>query len=308
VDLKRQGLSGSVLVQAPVRADGSSRTPRALYSYPLGAFDEAGRAVALASRYSAEKRNGVSKRCSILFKVKFTQEGVDWASPGAKSKRIVADLRDRAVAGDPLSQMSYGAVLELWPVFDEKSERVLQWFLKAAQAGLPAAQFMIGVRLIGGSGFEEDRAKGEFWLELAAEGGSGAAQAALASYLLVKDADPATRDRGFEWMRRSSETEHREGKFLFASLLVSWPDPARRDPARALKLVEEVGKSFDYDPAVSEIRASALAAQGDFKAAQRAQTRAIVIARQLDWDVSQMQARLRAYESNQVLEGELIEF
>ncbi len=131
---------------------------------------------------------------------------------------------------------------------------------------------------------------------------------ALASYLLRVGQPGDVRDRGFEWMQRAAGTGHREGKYLFAALLASWPDAARRDPARVLTLMGEVGRYFDYDPLSFEIRAAALAAQGDFKAARRAQSRAHTMARELDWDTSLHRARLDAYKQDRVLPGELIEF
>jgi TPR repeat protein len=306
---KRNGISGMVVMQVPVKADGSSRTPRAWYSFPAGVFDEAGRAVALASHYQPTIENGVATDCSLIFRVRFSLPEVDYSKPDPKSAKKVADAREMALAGDPMSQLAYGAVLSIWPnYFNTYQERYVSWFLKAAQAGLPDAQYLVGVHVLDGNSFRKDQAKGEFWLEQGAKGGSGAAQAALAAHLLRPGADQASRDQGFEWMRRSAESRHREGKFLFSSLLVSWPDAMRRDPARALALLGEIENSFDYDPASFEIRAMALAEQGDFKAAQREQSQAIRVAKKLKWDTSKQQARLASYEKAQLPEGMLIEF
>jgi ParB-like chromosome segregation protein Spo0J len=155
---------------------------------------------------------------------------------------------------------------------------------------------------------ERNEAKGIRWLEMAVKGGSGGAMAALASHLLRADQHPDSRNRGFELMERSAGTTHREGKFLFASLLVSWPESTRRDPARALALLKEVGDAFDYDPLLFEIRAAALAAQGDFQEAKRAQRRAVTTAESLGWDTESYRTRLQAYEQGRQLEQELIRF
>jgi hypothetical protein len=72
VEAKRQGISGEVLVEARVEADGSVRLPRAWYSFPPLVFEEAGRAVALNSRYTPGMDKGVFVPCTIRFKVKFT--------------------------------------------------------------------------------------------------------------------------------------------------------------------------------------------------------------------------------------------
>jgi hypothetical protein len=89
---------------------------------------------------------------------------------------------------------------------------------------------------------------------------------------------------------------------------VSWPDATRRDPARALALLDEVGRSFDYDPAIPEIRARARALQGDFSGAVREQARAIKVAKRLKWDTAPQESRLSSYEKAQVPDDELIQF
>jgi TPR repeat protein len=192
--------------------------------------------------------------------------------------------------------------------FNKDNENYDAWFVKAAQAGIPSAQYLVGLQLLQGGSFVRDEAKGRFWLERAANSGSSDAQMVLASYLLRADADAATRSQGFEWMQRAAGTQNYEAKFLFASLLVSWPDASRRDPGRALELLKDAKISFDYDPAYFEIRAAALAAQGDFKAAKSAQENAVRRARNLKWETTRQQARLDAYSRGQPGEGELIPF
>lgn len=307
---KEEGITGRVLVEAPVNADGSTRNPRTWYSFPLGVFDEAGRAVALSSSFSPRMEDGVVKPCSVLFKVNFwTYTGiVDPAKPSPKTLQMAADLKAKAEAGDPLSQLAYGALQELWTVFKEEGRPYAYWFLKSAQAGVPAAQFVLGSKLLAGKSVEEDAAKGQFWLEQGARGGSGAAQVALASHLMHTRTDEASRNEAFEWMRRASDARHREGMLLFAAMLVSWPDSTRREADRAIALLDELGNAFDYDPASSEIRAMALAAKGDFEGAKRAQSISIRAAKKLKWDTSRQTERLRAYERGQLLDGELIAF
>jgi TonB family protein len=307
VEAKRRGISGEVLVEARVAADGSVRVPRAWYSFPAQMFEEAGRAVALNSKYTPATEKGVFVPCAVRFKVKFAIQGFNEAKPTAEAMRIVEELRTQARQGDPHSQLTYGLVRSLRPEFKPETDTT-DWFLRAAQAGVPAAQYLVGLRLASSHGGEAEQAKGVRWLELGANGGSGGAMTALASYLLGSGQATESRNQGFEWMQRASRTSHREGKFLFAALLVSWPDAARRDPARALALVDEVKDAFDYDPLISEIRAAAFAAQGDFKKAQRAQSRAAGIAAGLNWNTGAHLDRLRAYEQGRLLEQELVSF
>ena len=307
IEAKRREISGEVLVEARVAADGSVRLPRAWYSFPPQIFEEAGRAVALNSKYTPAMDKGVFVPCTVRFKVKFAIKGFAEAKPTSEAMRIVEDLRTKASQGDPDSQLTYGLVRSLRPEFNPATDTT-DWFLRAAQSGVPAAQYLVGLKLLGSEDREADRSKGVRWLELGAKNGSGGAMAALASYLLAPDQTAESRNQGFEWMQRASGTSHREGKFLFAALLVSWPDAARRDPARALALINEVGNAFDYDPLTSEIRAAAFAAQGDFKKAQRAQSKAADMAAGLNWNTGAHLDRLRAYEQGRMLERELVSF
>ena len=71
-EAKRQGISGSVLVEVTVAPDGRARNVRVWNSLPVGVFDEAGRRVALSNVYTAAVENGVRGcRAPIRFKVKF---------------------------------------------------------------------------------------------------------------------------------------------------------------------------------------------------------------------------------------------
>lgn len=306
IELKRQEISGAVMVGARVKADGSLRFPRAWFSFPLGAFDEAGRAIALHSSYTPAMKDGVPTGCSVVFKAKFSLLG----------KPIVPldidEIRRRAQAGDPNSQLLYGTTTWMYPEFRQPGEKDQNWILLAAQAGVPAAQYIIGIRLLNLDREPQEQPKGLRWLELAAKGGSGAAMSALGTHLLTYDPDASkdlsVREQAFEWLRRSAETSHQEGKYLFAALLASWPEASKRDPARALKLMNEIGESFDYDPLSFEIRAAAHAAQSDFKAAIRAQTRAVTMATKLGWNVDTMRARLADYEAGRRSESELVSF
>ena len=243
-----------------------------------------------------------------MFKVKFRTRGGGPDIVNPETRKLTADLKAQALAGDPTSQVAYGVILSVYGELNKDNEKVDPWFVKAAQAGIPSAQYLVALQLLKGSGCQQDEVKGRFWLELAANAGSVDAQSVLASHLLRDGTDAASRDQGFEWLQRAASSSHREAKFLFASLLVSWPDASRRDPAKALALLAEVRDTFDYDPAFHEMRAAALAAQGDFPSAINVQERALGMARKLRWDTAREKTRLEAYEQGQLADGELISF
>jgi TPR repeat protein len=308
-ELKRREISGTVVVETRVLADGSAPLPRALYSFPPGGFDAAGRVIALGSTYSPAMEKGVAVPCTIRFKVKFNIKGGPAQFTGAKSDKMLADLKRAAAEGDPNSQLLYSLVMLVRPAPDPEPMTTSRWLLRAAQAGLPAAQYLIGERLMSRSGRRvQDAQKAERWFEMAGSRGSGEASIALAIYLLRSEHDAPTRLRGFTWMERAAASGHFEGRLFHAALLASWPDASRRDPLRALSVLDELGKEFDYDPLSFEIRAAALAAQGQYENAIVQQKRALAEAKRKGWNGTIQQRRLDLYEQGRFLEQELIRF
>jgi uncharacterized protein len=310
MEAKRAEISGSVMMEARVAADGSTRAPLAWFSFPEGVFDGAGRAVAMKSRYSPKIENGVAVPCSVRFFVHFTVgDGVSiLAKPSKRQLEVAAELRQKAESGDPNSQLAYGFTLLVRSALRSEDEKPGRWLLKAAQAGVPAAQYLIGAQLMARTAESSELAKGALWLEMATKGGSVAARTMLARYLLGAQRDAASHEQGLALMRRAAEANHREGVFLLAALLVTWPEPAQRDPARALKLLDQVDDLFNYDPTLFEIRAAAQSALGKFDDAQTSQSRAIKKAKGLGWDTAALESRLALYQQKQQFSGALIEF
>jgi TPR repeat protein len=309
-EAKRMGVAGTVVIEARVLPDGSSPLPRALYSFPPGAFDAPSRAIALGSTYSPALEKGVAVPCTIRFRVKFTlSRGAQEQFTDNKSVKMLADLKTAAAAGDPNSQLLYSLVMMVRPAPDAEPQTTSQWLLRAAQSGLPTAQYLVGERLMKRSGgWEQDEEKAARWLEMAGNRGSGEASTSLAVYLLRSVQDAPTRDRGFTWMQRAAESGHFEGRLFYAALLASWPDASRRDPVRALSLLNKLDGEFDYDPLSFEIRAAALAAQGQYENAIAQQKRAVVKAKNTGWDGRIQRGRLELYEQGRFLEQELIRF
>jgi uncharacterized protein len=305
---REKRIGGTVVIDARVLPDGSAPLPRVVYSFPPGAFDAPARAVALGSGYSPQMENGVAVPCTMRFRVKFRHVAASEQFTDEASIQMLAELKAKAAGDDPNSQLLYSLIMMVRPAPDPDPELSSRWLLRAAQAGLPAAQYLVGEKFVSAFGWGPEEEKAARWLEMAGNRGSGEASTALASYLLRPTHDTATRDRGFTWMQRAAESGHFEGRLFFAALLASWPDSSRRDPARALSLLDELEKEFEYDPLSFEIRAAALAAQGKFEEATAAQKRAFSKARRAGWDGKSQQARIEMYELGQLPNQELVRF
>ena len=63
-------------------------------------------------------------------------------------RRILAEVKEKAQAGDPRSQLTYGLLLEMRDDMNVAQEAPLDWFVRAAQGGLPPAQYLVGMHML----------------------------------------------------------------------------------------------------------------------------------------------------------------
>ena len=304
----QQGLSGNVEVQYTVMPDGRARNPRVTFAMPLLAFDAPAANVILKSTFKPRTQNGVAVPCSMVVRVKFVSRAGIANENSPDLKKLADNARPKAVAGDPSSQLAYGMMLEAMASTDPAAERPATWYLKAAQAGIPSAQYLIGSPMLRATGpnSADKVKKGLFWITKAADAGQADAQVDLANYLLSQPGDPANRARAYDLLEKAAKSESREGKYRLAALLASDADETRRDPKRALGLLEQVMIDKELDPTAFEIRAAANATSGDFDAARNDQGRAIRMAAKLGWDLAPQKARLAKYESSAAWTGDLL--
>ena len=73
-------------------------------------------------------------------------------------------------------------------------------------------------------------------------------------------------------------------------------------------MTSTVEHEYKIDPSYWEIRAAAYASHGDFKAAVKAESKAVSEATHLGWDLMQLQQRESLYESGQPWSGNLLVF
>jgi TPR repeat protein len=220
----------------------------------------------------------------------------------------VRDAFEKAQGGDPGAQALYGMLLLGLPQLNKSRSQALPWFLKSAQAGLPWAQFQVGFSLISGLGCDCEENKGLEWLRRAAQSGQPDAEVMLAVYALHGTPDESRWKQAKLWLEQAAGSGSHDGKLYLAALLAASPSVEDRDSQRALALIEEIFRGVDDDPTAYEIRAAAEASAGHFVPALRHESRAIVMARQLSWDVTPLSHRLTQYQNNKPWYGALLDF
>lgn len=299
------GISGEVVIESEVYGDGRDHNPRAWYSFPPGVFINAGRQVALTNRAAPHFVNGVAVPCTLRFKMKFAVKG---ATKTFGATKDLDAIRGKAEAGDPLAQLTYAMIMEGRQDLFEELRQAPSWYLKSAQAGIPAAQHVVGARTLAGFGFEKDERKGLAWLDKAAGAGHAGAQLDLANYLVrgFSDVKALTAAQGL--LQRAVEGGSQDAQFYLAAMLATGPDPALRDPVRALEFIEKAMVDFGSNPIAFEIRAAAHAQSGDFKAGQKDQATAVRMAKRLGWYTVPQEARLAGYAAGKTWTGNLFAF
>lgn len=295
-----RGISGNVLAEFTVMPDGRARRPRIVYSLPVGVFEPTVRRAVLRIAFPARSADANPAHCNIMFR---------FVTPGGYYPQLEAfanKMRTEAEAGDVEAEFVYGMVLAGFPQLNHSMKDALPWFLRAAQAGAPGAQYQVGESLMLGRGCQCETTKGEVWLRKAAEADEADAQVTIAQYALRGTPDESGSRIARTWLERAAKSGSHDGMIYLAALLAANPVAELRDPARALGLLDKVGKDMGGDPSEYEIRAAAQGASGQYAAAAQSESKALSMARSLGWDVSPLKERLEHYQSGQPWYGNLL--
>jgi TonB family protein len=300
---EKRGFSGKIMVGFTVGADGRAHNARVWFATPKDLFDDAARAVILASTFKLKLVDGIAVPCRMHAMVRFINNHPRKYGDQEIEKSF-KEVQPGAVAGDPAAQAVYGILLATRPELNPKDEAFLPWLTRAAQAGMPAAQYMLAMCILDGYQTKRDETKGLAWLNKAATNGNADAQAALADYLL-HSGKPGDDAQALQWLEKSAAAVNRDGIYAFAALLATSPNPALRDPNKALDVVKPLKPEVDALPTALEIRAAAQAFVGNFEAAQSDQRHAIRKAKALNWSTAPLENRLNAYAAGQTWTGDL---
>jgi uncharacterized protein len=302
---RAKGVQGEVYVEFIVAPDGRPRVPRILYAVPQGYFEATVRDSVMRSSYQPARVDGRTVATLVSMFYRFEMSGVSIEQYGNLEQRV-RETKSKAESGDPSAQMLYAMMLAGLPQLNQTYDQALPWFLKAAQSGAPYAQYQVGLGLLNGRGCHCDTTKGEVWLKKAAQADEPDAQVSLAEYLLKDQTNHDAVSAALVWLERAAKQGNASAKFQLAAVLAAYP--TNQDPKRALALADSLESDYKNDPTLSEIRAAANAARGDYKAATQAQIKAIAQAKQLGWDLTLLAQRESVYESGQAWNGNLLDF
>jgi uncharacterized protein len=306
-DAEKKGVQGEAYVEFVIAPDGHPRIPRIIYAIPTGYFEASIRDNVMRSVFLPARINGVPISSPFSMFYNFKMNSVTIHDYGDLEHRV-AKTKLEAEAGDPAAQMLYGMMISGLPQLNQTRDRAIPWFLKAAQAGAPYAQYQIGTSLLLGRGCQCDSTKGEIWLEKAAQADQPDAQVSLAEYLLRDKSKGDSVGGAKVWLERAAKAGNGPAKLLLSALLASNPSPDIRNPARALALTDDLEHDYKADPTLWDIKAAANASRGDYRAAVKAEAKAIEEAGRLGWDLTPLQQRQAIYTSQKPWTGNLLDF
>lgn len=225
-------------------------------------------------------------------------------------RKSLQATREKAIVGDPVEQFKYALMLNDYNMFKSflkginlEYQEANKWYLSSAIAGLTNAQFMLGRIMMKGQGCEVDETGGRKWINAAAARGFSPAQRFLAQDL-IGNSDQRNYRAAMKWLESSVVF----GDYYPSKVMLAWEYATSymdeyRNGARALELLR--GEPGDYHDQVRivETEAAAYAENGDFATAVKKQQQAIQAAKNLDWDIPEMQSRLTSYEAGKPWRG-----
>lgn len=303
------GAEGWLAVDFLVAPDGTSRDYVVLSSNHPEAWRGVAERVMRDWRWTPAMRDGepIWSRSTVVFKFDMYDSDITGID------RWLAKVKEKADAGDPLSQYLYGIVLISHPHFnrDRRPENrrtwsdALPWVQRSAMAGFALAEYNLGMSLLEGRGCTADRDKALYWLQRAAARGVPEAQYMLALELIERPVPVSLTDTPIDLLRRASGHKHRSSSLALAKILATQHEATPDSAAEALDLSSMTLKANKNDPSALEARAAALAAAGRFNEAVAHQRRALSLASERGWSLAPLQARLQAYERGEPWRGAL---
>lgn len=296
-EMMHEGKSGSVDVEYTIDKLGFARDYSAIVSTDKG-FEKTIFTALRQWQYQPVLVDGKATEVAVTqLRVKFSIAG---AKPDKNEvKKYLNDLRAKAELGKVADMYAFAYITNLLPELQVQRQESNSWYLKAAQAGLPRAQYEIGKSLMRGEGCKMDPEKGIYWLTMAAKSNSPNAQYFLGVSLLGSNKFVQNKQQAIEWLNHAVAGDHDKAAMRLAWILATDTDEHIRDPKRALALVTKVYEKYPDQLRANENLAAAQAANNLFDDAVKSQKSAISWAKRFDYPLTDLQARLVAYQQHQ---------
>lgn len=212
------------------------------------------------------------------------------SEPTQSNKRLLAEIKEKAEAGDPDAQYRYAKFKD--KVDYEPEFNPTKWLYKAARQGHLQAQYEVADSLLFGDGCEADKEKAINWLVKSASGDLAISQLKLAKlFSRLED-----KDRAYFWLDKAISSYDPKSAYDVALFTYNLDDEKY-----TLKSIISYLLSFDIEDIQYPIRYHEFLAKlyfesGDFANAVSYQKLAHKKLRRVNKVPESMQAKLQKYE------------
>jgi TPR repeat protein len=151
-------------------------------------------------------------------------------APSQAKEEQIAELKQRAGAGDARAQVQVGLAYLTGDGFAADDAEAVKWFRKAADQDDPDGERYLAEMYVSGRGVPADNAEAAKWLRLAAAQGDARSEHNLAVMYLQGMGVPKNTAEAAKWMRKAADQGLPEGEFglgvIYANGYGVFPDDA----------------------------------------------------------------------------------
>lgn len=281
-----KGVEGWVTVSYQLDSEGRATNLHVIDSYPGNVFVR--NTLKAIKRWEFKIPPGDEPYQEIYkFKLKFYL-----SEPTQSNKRLLAQIKENAEAGDPDAQYRYAKFKD--KVDYEPEFNPTKWLYKAARQGHLQAQYEIANNLLSGDGCDADKEKAINWLVKSASGNLASSQLRLAKLFFELE----ERERGYFWLDKAISSQDPTSAYDLAAFAYNLNDERYSAKAIVLFMSSIDIKKVQYPIRYYELLAKLYFEQGDHLNAFEYQKKAHKELRQVDKVPEGMQEKLFKYEES----------
>ncbi len=195
----------------------------------------------------------------------------------------IKKLKKQAKQDEPYAMYEYGMLVMAIPALDESRDIYLDYIKKAAEKGVPEAQTEQSEQLIQKGLY----AKALDQLLSAAQAGHSRAQYLLGRNIYQGLWLQKNEPMAVFWLTQAVRNENLGARRYLAKALVSSENKELRNPQKALELLEEIKQDDSMNPNWHYLQALALQQTSQREDAKKSLTRAISMAKEHEWLVTE---------------------